>query len=61
LMANDLLLSIKQNLEASKWELEVERQGRSLLLSFAMETQNFYPLLRLEAGPSTTLGTNWMQ
>ncbi len=60
LMTNDLLLNIKQNPEASKWELEVERQGRRVHFSFAKETQNFYPQLRLEAGPSTTLRINWM-
>ncbi len=61
LMANDLLLSIDLHPDTLHWQLEVERQGRSLLLSFAKETQHFYHQLRLEAGPSTTLRTNWMQ
>jgi predicted metalloprotease with PDZ domain len=61
LMANDLLLSIDLHPDTLHWQLEVERQGRSLLLSFAKETQNFYLQLRLEAGPSTPLRKNWMQ
>jgi hypothetical protein len=61
LMANDLLMSIDLHPDTLHWQLEVERQGRNLLLSFAKETQNFYPQLRLEAGPSTPLRKNWMQ
>jgi hypothetical protein len=60
-MANDLLLSIDLHPDALHWELEVERQGRRIHLSFAKEAQNFYPQLRLEAGPSTPLRNNWMQ
>jgi predicted metalloprotease with PDZ domain len=60
LMANDLLLTIELHPDALHWQLEVERQGRRVHLSFAKETQNFYPQLRLEAGPSTTLRINWM-
>jgi hypothetical protein len=61
LMANDLLLSIDLHPDALHWELEVDRQGRRVHLSFAKETQNFYTQLRLEAGPSTPLRNNWMQ
>lgn len=61
LMVNDLLLSIDLHPDTLHWQLEVERQGRSLLLSFAKETQNFYPQLRLEAGPSSLLRNLWMQ
>jgi predicted metalloprotease with PDZ domain len=60
-MANDLLLSIDLHPDALHWELEVERQGRRIHLSFAKEAQNFYSQLRLEAGPSTPLRNNWMQ
>ncbi|MEY3648438.1 MAG: hypothetical protein RLZ13_1323 [Bacteroidota bacterium] len=60
LMANDLLLTIDLNPDTLHWDLEVERQGRSLILSFAKEAQNFYPQMRLEAGPSTPLRNNWM-
>jgi len=61
LMANDLLVTIDLHPDALHWELEVDRQGRRVHLSFAKETQNFYPQLRLEAGPSTPLRNNWMQ
>jgi predicted metalloprotease with PDZ domain len=60
LMANDLLLTIDLNPDTLHWDLEVVRQGRSLILSFAKEAQNFYPQMRLEAGPSTPLRNNWM-
>ena len=60
LMANDLLLTIDLNPDGVHWEVEVERQGRKLNLSFAKEEKNFYPLLVLEEGPSTTLRINWM-
>ena len=61
-MANDLLLTIDLNPDALHWELEVARQGRRVLLSVAKEARNFYPELRLEAGPSTPpLRNNWMQ
>ena len=60
MMANDLLLTIDLNPDGVHWEVEVERQGRKLNLSFAKEEKNFYPLLVLEAGPSTTLRINWM-
>ncbi len=59
LMANDLLLSIDLNAASQKWEVEVERQGRKLNLSFAKEEENFYPLLVLEEGSSTALKENW--
>jgi predicted metalloprotease with PDZ domain len=61
LMTNDLLLTVDLHPDALHWDLEVERQGRSLILSFAKETQNFYPQLRLEAGPSTPVRNNWVQ
>jgi predicted metalloprotease with PDZ domain len=61
LMANDLIVSITDNPKATEWNLEVVRQGRQVHLSVAKETQNFYPQLRLEAGPSTPLRNNWMQ
>jgi predicted metalloprotease with PDZ domain len=61
LMANDLISSITDNPKAAEWNLEVARQGRRVHLSVAKEAQNFYPQLRLEAGPSTSLRINWMQ
>jgi predicted metalloprotease with PDZ domain len=60
-MANDLLVTIDLHPDAMHWDLEVVRQGRRVHLSVAKETQNFYPQLRLEAGPSTSLRINWMQ
>jgi predicted metalloprotease with PDZ domain len=60
LMTNDLLLTVDLHPDALHWDLEVERQGRRVHLSFAMEAQNFYPQLRLEAGPSTALRNPWM-
>ncbi len=60
LMTNDLLLTIDLHPDALHWDLEVDRQGRRVHLSFAMEAQNFYPQLRLEAGPSTALRNPWM-
>ena len=60
LMANDLLLSLDLNAASQKWEVEVERQGRKLNLSFAKEEENFYPHLVLEEGQSTSLRNNWM-
>ena len=61
LMTNDLLLTVDLHPDALHWELEVDRQGRRVHLSVAKETQNFYPQLRLEAGPSTPHRNNWMQ
>ena len=61
LMANDLLLTIDLNPDGVHWEVEVERQGRKLNLSFAKEEENFYPLLVLEEGSSTALRENWLQ
>ncbi len=60
LMANDLLLSLALKADSLHWEVEVERQGRKLNLSFAKEEENFYPLLVLEEGQSTSLRNNWM-
>lgn len=60
LMENDLLLSLDLNAASHKWEVEVERQGRKLNLSFAKEEKNFYPLLVLAEGSSTALRENWM-
>jgi hypothetical protein len=60
-MASDLLVSITDNSETAEWNIEVARQGRRVHLSIAQEAQDFYPLLRLEAGPSTPLRKNWMQ
>ena len=60
LMANDRLLSLDLNASSQKWEVEVERQGRKLNLSFAKEEENFYPLLVLEEGSSTALRENWL-
>jgi predicted metalloprotease with PDZ domain len=59
-MANDLIISITDSPNATEWNLEVARQGRRVHLSVAKETQNFYPQLRLEAGPSTPHRNNWM-
>jgi predicted metalloprotease with PDZ domain len=59
LMANDLLLSLDLNASSQKWEVDVERQGRKLNLSFAKEEENFYPLFVLEEGSSTALRENW--
>ncbi len=59
LMANDRLLSLDLNASSQKWEVEVERQGRKLNLSFAKEEENFYPFLILEEGSSTALRENW--
>ena len=61
LMASDLLVSITDNSETAEWNIEVARQGRRVHLSIAQEAQDFYPQLRLEAGPSTPLRNNWMQ
>jgi predicted metalloprotease with PDZ domain len=61
LIASDLLVTIDLHPDALHWDLEVVRQGRRVHLSVAKETQNFYPQLRLEAGPSTSLRINWMQ
>lgn len=60
LMANDLLLSLALNAASQKWEVEVARQGRKLNLSFAKEEENFYPLLVLKEGQSTSFRNNWM-
>ena len=60
LMANDLLLRLDLNASSQKWEVEVERQGRKLNLSFAKEEENFYPLLVLKEGSSTALRENWL-
>jgi predicted metalloprotease with PDZ domain len=60
LMVNDLLLIVDLNPDALHWDLEVERQGRSLILSVAKEVHNFYPQLILKAGLSTPLRTYWM-
>jgi predicted metalloprotease with PDZ domain len=60
LMANDLLLSLDLNGVSQKWEVEVARQGRKLNISFAKEEENFYPLLVLKEGHSTSLRNNWM-
>jgi hypothetical protein len=59
-MANDLIVSITDNPKATEWNLEVARQGRQVHLSVAKQAQNFYPQLRLEAGPSTPHRNNWM-
>ena len=59
-MANDLLLSLDLKADSLQWEVEVERQGRKLNLSFAKEEKNFYPLLILEEGLSTALRENWL-
>jgi predicted metalloprotease with PDZ domain len=59
LMANDLLLSLDLNASSQKWEVDVERQGRKLNLSFAKEEENIYPLFVLEEGSSTALRENW--
>jgi predicted metalloprotease with PDZ domain len=61
LMESDLLVSITDNSETAEWNIEVARQGRRVHLSIAQEAQDFYPQLRLEAGPSTPLRNNWMQ
>jgi predicted metalloprotease with PDZ domain len=61
LMASDLLVSITDNSETAELNIEVARQGRRVHLSIAQEAQDFYPQLRLEAGPSTPLRNNWMQ
>lgn len=60
LMANDLLLSLDLKAASLQWDVEVERQGRKLNLSFAKVGENFYPLLVLEEGLSTPLRNNWM-
>ena len=60
LMANDLLLRLDLNASSQKWEVEVERQGRKLNLSFAKEEENFYPLLVLKEGSTTALRENWL-
>lgn len=60
LMANDFLLRLDLNSDSLQWEVEVERQGRKLNLSFAKEKENFYPLLVLEKGLSTALRENWL-
>lgn len=60
LMANDRLLNLDLNLDALQCEVIVERQGRMLNLSFAKVEENFYPLLVLEEGHSTSLRNNWM-
>ncbi|MDA1269441.1 MAG: hypothetical protein O2829_10205 [Bacteroidetes bacterium] len=59
-MANDQLLRIALNSDTMEWKVEVDRQGRKVRLSVAKENKNFYPLLLLEAGPSTPLRSNWM-
>jgi predicted metalloprotease with PDZ domain len=61
LMVKDLLVSTTDNPETAEWNIEVARQGRRVHLSVAQEAQDFYPQLRLEAGPSTPLRNNWMQ
>jgi len=60
-MANDLIVRITDNPKATEWNLEVARQGRRVHLSIAKQAQNFYPQLRLEAGPNTLHRNNWMQ
>jgi len=60
LMANDFLLRLDLNSASLQWEVEVERQGRKLNLSFAKE-EDFYPLLVLEEGSSTSLRNTWIK
>jgi hypothetical protein len=59
LMVHDQLLNLHS--ENVMWEVEVLRQGRNLKLNFELESGNYYPLLNLEMGTMTDLGTTWMQ
>jgi len=59
LMVHDQLLNLHS--ENFMWEVEVLRQGRNLKLNFELESGNYYPLLNLEMGTMTDLGTTWMQ
>lgn len=60
LMANDLLLTVDLNPDTLQWEVEVERQGRKINLSFSKEEEYYYPILVLEEVHSTSLRNNWM-
>ena len=58
LMVHDQLLNL--NSETPIWEAEVLRQGRKLKFSIEQEAGNYYPLLNLEMGNVTALGTSWL-